>query len=255
MNKEISRPKNPRCFEIVIDKISNMISTGELKYGDKLPSERELAEMLNVSRVPVREAIKILEYLGVLEINGHSTVVKNLNIQNLLAISGFQMVASPSSILDLMEVRIILESEAARLAASRRTNEDIILLSDLVQKSEDYLEKHMDLNASIIKSRELSEDFHYAIIKAAHNSILESLYTQLYNLLAISKQYTISDTNGLSPESINLHEKIFEAIVSRNETAAKELMSQHITAVSDRIVRKIILRPKFSSNKNSSDTI
>ena len=81
-----------RFYEYVIDNIRQMIADGELKAGQKLPSERELAEKFNVSRVPIREALKILEYMGVLDSSpGDGTYVKNTSAQSLVSKMNFIM--------------------------------------------------------------------------------------------------------------------------------------------------------------------
>ena len=114
-----------RFYEYVIDNIRQMIADGELQAGQKLPSERELAEKFNVSRVPIREALKILEYMGVLDSSpGDGTYVKNTSAQSLVSKMDFSFDATADTIRDLLELRIVLETFAAYHAAQRRTDED-----------------------------------------------------------------------------------------------------------------------------------
>ena len=115
-----------RYYEYVIEGIKDMIARGELKSGEKLPSERELAGRFNVSRVPIREALKILEYMGVLDSSrGDGTYVKNFTMEDSIGKIAFALTATTDALMDLLELRINLETFAAYYAAQRRTDEDI----------------------------------------------------------------------------------------------------------------------------------
>lgn len=134
-----------RFYEYVIENIRQMIANGELQAGQKLPSERELAEKFNVSRVPIREALKILEYMGVLDSSpGDGTYLKNISVESLINKMNFSFVATADTLRDLLELRIVLETFAAYHAAQRRTDEDIssirLLLTEMreAKKSSTY---------------------------------------------------------------------------------------------------------------------
>lgn len=88
-----------RFYEYVIENIRQMIANGELQAGQKLPSERELAEKFNVSRVPIREALKILEYMGVLDSSpGDGTYLKNISVESLINKMNFSFVATADTL-------------------------------------------------------------------------------------------------------------------------------------------------------------
>ena len=124
-----------RFYEYVIDNIRQMIADGELQAGQKLPSERELAEKFNVSRVPIREALKILEYMGVLDSSpGDGTYVKNTSAQSLVSKMDFSFDATADTIRDLLELRIVLETFAAYHAAQRRTDSSVPSLTFLASR-------------------------------------------------------------------------------------------------------------------------
>ena len=96
----------PRHYEVVIDDIKAMILRGELKQGEKIPSERELAERFNVSRVPIREALKILEYMGILDsTQGDGTYVKNYTLEDLIRKLDFAVTTTTDTLRDLLELR------------------------------------------------------------------------------------------------------------------------------------------------------
>ena len=163
--------------EIVVespaDKISRqirgLISSGQLKPGDRLPPERKLAEKLGVSRTHVREALQKLEFYGILKTQPQSgTIVAGLGITALGGLISDVLKLENSDFASLVETRVILETYAATLAAQRRTPEDLIK----IQKA---------LNAYEAKVRQgkqaVEEDlmFHLKIAEASKNSVLKSL--------------------------------------------------------------------------------
>jgi GntR family transcriptional repressor for pyruvate dehydrogenase complex len=110
----------------IVGRIRQWVREGKLKEDELLPSERELAAVFNVSRVPVREALKTLEFLGVVQrVRGKGVAVKRVTINHVLSHIEFLLVDPLSTLQDLFEVREALEVQAAGLAAIRRTNKDI----------------------------------------------------------------------------------------------------------------------------------
>ena len=163
-----------RLYESIIADISDRISRGVLKPGDILPSERELAEQFQLSRIPVREALKILEFLGVISyVPGKGMYVQPLEVPALVSKIFFGLNTSSDNIRQLFEVRLLLETYAARYGAERRTEEDLEELRGAVE--------HMpgEEGAQI----EESLRFHMGVIKTAHNDIITEFYKFLSTLL------------------------------------------------------------------------
>lgn len=202
-----------RFYEYVIDNIRQMIADGELQAGQKLPSERELAEKFNVSRVPIREALKILEYMGVLDSSpGDGTYVKNTSAQSLVSKMDFSFDATADTIRDLLELRIVLETFAAYHAAQRRTDEDIASIQKLLRDMREARRSTTAPRSRCQNLRKLSHGFHQALVRAAHNAVLSSVYEYLYELLDISRQFTINNS-GISYSSIVAHEALFSKVI------------------------------------------
>ena len=112
--------KKTRLYEEIIKQLTDLINNGSLKPGDKLPTERDLAVQLNVSRTAIREALRSLEMMGFIESKvGEGTFVKEITLNNV--IDPFSSILSKDKklVAELIEVRILLESEIARLAAAR----------------------------------------------------------------------------------------------------------------------------------------
>ena len=212
-----------RFYEYVIDNIRQMIADGELQAGQKLPSERELAEKFNVSRVPIREALKILEYMGVLDSSpGDGTYVKNTSAQSLVSKMDFSFDATADTIRDLLELRIVLETFAAYHAAQRRTDEDIASIQKLLRDMREAKKVNDGTEESVQNLRKLSHGFHQALVRAAHNAVLSSVYEYLYELLDISRQFTINNS-GISYSSIVAHEALFSKVIEGDAEGARQM--------------------------------
>ena len=222
-----------RYYEYVIDQIKAMIVRGDLKCGDKLPSERELALKFKVSRVPIREAIKILEYTGVLDCSqGSGTYVKNLPADELLIKTSTSSTVTRHTVEQFLEVRIELEGFAAYLAAQNRTQEDLDAMRNTLEEVKDMRARvnrgEEDLMTDL---REKSQDIHYQIILAAHNEVLKGIYDNLHNLLEVSRQMTVHSGGQVSNNSILAHQAIFYKIEQGDAKGARELMALHLTDI------------------------
>lgn len=220
-----------RYYEYVIENIKGMISRGELKCGEKIPSERELADRFNVSRVPIREALKILEYMGILDSSrGDGTYVRNITVEDLIGKMDFAITATADTLIELVEMRINLEGFAAYRAALHRTDEDIEAIRGTILDMREAKKKLHENAANVDTLRRLSQQFHLELVKAAHNSVLTSIYENLYELLDISRQFTIN-SSGISYDSILAHEALLNMIVQRDAEGAREAMEGHLSEV------------------------
>ncbi len=244
-----------RYYEYVIENIKEMISSGELKCGDKIPSERELAEKFNVSRVPIREALKILEYMGILDSSqGDGTYVRSITTEDIISKMGFAVNATAGAIADLLEVRINLETFAAYHAAHRRTSEDIHELQQLMLEMREAKKKPgIQSEEDIHRQRRLSYQFHAAMVRAAHNSILTSIYENLFELLEISRQFTINES-GISYNSILAHEAILNQIIQRDGESARESVAGHLADLKAKLDAGLS-RAKMEKIRNKDDQV
>src|SRR5919108_336556 len=118
--------KSTRIYEEIVRQVKQMIAEGRLKSGDRLPPERDLAEMFVVSRTSVREALRALESLGLLEIRaGEGTFVREVSVESLIEPLALVMASQREAIAELFEARRLLEPGIAALAASRATPEEV----------------------------------------------------------------------------------------------------------------------------------
>jgi GntR family transcriptional repressor for pyruvate dehydrogenase complex len=163
--------------EIIINEIIQHIKSGELKPGNNLPTERDMSQMFGVGRSSIREAIKALVLSGYLESSqGKGTFIKKdlpvndltlTNLQHALAaeLTNLQHALAAEQILELMELREILECNAVKLAAERASSEDI-------RRMHEALERMQACKADIKKFYDPDFDFHVAIAEATHNEMI-----------------------------------------------------------------------------------
>lgn len=245
MFQPINKDSN-RFYEDIIENIKMMIMTGKLKQGEKLPSERELAEYFNVSRIPVREALKILEYMGIIaNVRGEGMYIRNIEISDIISKLNFAFATTSNTLLDLVEVRDALETTAAYYAALRRTDDDIARLQVSLDMMENYSN---DPNESKdpVKLTSLSHDFHNNLVKAAKNSVLSSVYESLFELLDISKQLTLAN-RSFDDHSQASHYEIFKRILLKDAEGARSCMMAHLDNTK-KVLNKSIEEKKKTKN-------
>ena len=206
-----------RLYESIIADISDRISQGELRPGDVLPSERELAEQFQLSRIPVREALKILEFLGVISyVPGKGMYVQRLEVSQLVSKIFFGLNTDLGNLQQLFEVRLLLECYAAQRGATLRTEEDLKELSALVEKTPENMPAVTD-----------SLQFHMKVIETAHNSIITEIYRFLSSLLATVRERTHLERRFVK-QPLHYHREIYYAIRDKNAERAEFLMREHL---------------------------
>lgn len=225
MLENFSAIKQETPSDKIIKQIRSLISSGQLKPGDRLPSERSLAEKLGVGRAYVRDALRKLEFYGILKTLPQSgTVVAGIGLTALEGLISDVLKLEESDFTSLVETRVILETHAAMLAASRRTDDDI---AEIKKAIKDYEEK--------IKNREnaVEEDlkFHLAIAEASKNSVLKSLMLIIAPDIARNYlKYKVCDEKT-ELKAHQEHQKILESIIQKDSDAAQKLMQEHLKDV------------------------
>jgi len=219
-------------YKQIFDRIREWLRTGKLKEGEPLPSERELAQMFDVSRVPVREALKVLEFVGIVQqVRGKGVFVKKISANSIIDTIDFVMMNSSHTMLELFEVRQGIETQAALLAAERRTEQDLaVMASSLVD-----IEKQMDDEPL---SADHSLDFHSAIIAASHNSALIEINQFLTEWLRYMRMKYIYPSVG-NEKGRTEHRELFELIKAKDSLGAAEKMRAHLTRARDIIARAV----------------
>jgi GntR family transcriptional repressor for pyruvate dehydrogenase complex len=221
----------------IILQLKQLITSGQLKPGDRLPAERQLAEKLGVGRSYVREAILKLEFYGLLRTSPQSgTYVSGLSIKVLDNLISDIIKFNKDDFSALIEARYYIELDAVRLAAERRTEQDVIELRAALEEHELKAEQNLD-------SFEEDMLFHIKIAEAAKNSVIESMMIVLVPDLI--KNIIESNVCGKdrSMIAIDEHRAILKAIEEKDIDAAENAMAMHL----DEILQ--LARTAFAANQ------
>lgn len=208
---------------VAIKALQQQILRGELKPGQRLPSERALSESLGVSRPTVREAAQALAAMNVLEAKrGSGTYVSSLAVSELLEPLGFVLELTSMTIRSLFEVRSALEPLAASLAAERATEEQRARFSELLMR-----ERRRLTRAQVL---EIDVELHELIVDSADNELLGAVSRSLNILGRRSRELTVRKAGAVT-RAANEHRAIIEAILARSPDQARVAMETHLRNV------------------------
>ncbi|PYI54989.1 FadR/GntR family transcriptional regulator [Paenibacillus flagellatus] len=224
-------------YELVKEQIKARIDSGELAPGAKLASVVELAATFGVGRSTIREALSALKAIGFVEIRqGGGTYVSAELPKEPPAAGGTALFANAQSIRELLEVRKILETGCASLAARNRTEDDMRSIGDELA----LMEAHLHDEA---KGEEADVRFHLKLAAATHNSLLiqmmESMSQRLHDSMKESRRLWFYGERAEARRLLREHSDIYEAVKARDETAAFEAMMTHLGKV-EAVLRKAI---------------
>lgn len=225
MLSNLSKIKVENPVDLIISQIRELISTGAVKPGEKLPPERKLAEHLGASRGQVREAISRLEIYGILKVQPQSgTTVAGLGIVALEGLITDILKIEKADFKSLVDTRVLLEKESARLAAIHRTPEDLIQLNIALEK----FENKVNSGDSAIEEDLM---FHLQIAEASRNSVLKSFMMIITpDIVNSFNTYKVCDTTQ-PITTLEEHRRIYNCIVEQDEKGVVEAMENHLSEV------------------------
>jgi DNA-binding FadR family transcriptional regulator len=235
---EITRiAEGSKGFEKVFAFLRERLLAGSLKPGDRLVPERELALQLGVSRPAVREALRALTMLGIVEILDRvGTVVRRPDVSVLGDFFTFALAQQADLIDDVMEARIAIECQAVRLAATRASIADFERMQRALTTIAETID---DADAGGMADFE----FHAAIVLAAHSETLSVLHGSMGALLTRShrsRRELVQAFGTMKAYLIDDHKRIFDAIVARDPERADTTMRRHF-AIGDEYRRRAVL--------------
>ncbi|NLS45157.1 MAG: FadR family transcriptional regulator [Firmicutes bacterium] len=232
--------KRVRVVDTVSEKLVRAISEGKFEAGTKLPSEHDLAQMLQVSRNALREAVRQLETMGFVTVkHGDGTYINHVtgNYFVTRALQFFKL--RETTLTDLVEAREAIEVTAAMLAAERAWDEEIETILKLVDEMdgaidnpEEYVEKDFE--------------FHVMVIRASKNEVLRELFSTIQDILMVQLR-KIMGLYGVAEESYGYHREIALAISTGDPQAAADAMRNHFRKVAKPYVAKIIENSDLNS--------
>jgi GntR family transcriptional regulator, transcriptional repressor for pyruvate dehydrogenase complex len=221
-------------YEQVVERLRAFIDAQQLKPGDRLMSERELAEQLGVSRTSVRQGLTALRVLGLVEIKHGDGVYLVRSPRDVIPSLASEIVGSEVDHPMIWEVREAIEVQAARLAARRRSAADLRAMR-----------KALDLMETAIAGGDdgIQEDrrFHHAIVDAAGNPLLRQMTEQLADVIDRTSEASLT-LAGRPQVSLQSHRSILAAIEARDEAAAAEEMRQHVMTSGRQVVERAARR-------------
>ncbi len=214
----------------VIAKVKELINSGVLKPGDRLPAERKMATDLGFGRTQIREALHKLEFYGIIKTLPQSgSVINGLDINTLDGLISDVLNLQGYDFYSLVETRLVLEVNVIRLCAERCTDEDLKIIE---KAHEDYI-KNYDTPDRV----RLDFAFHRAIAEASHNPVFKAML-----LIIIPDIMTIYQRDRICAPStavIDEHKLMFDAIKKRDGDLAAKIMTQHLQGVVDFAKQKL----------------
>jgi len=214
------REKVPRA---ILEHFHCLITNGRLKWGERLPPEKEMAQSLGVSRASLREAVHLLGALGILDVrHGVGTFLVSSPTNLLVHPVRWALTAEAQPVRQLLEARRVLEKSVAGLAAERATQKDLASLRRSLDEMRNAATHDAYIDADV--------EFHISLAHAAGNAVLLQMMTSIRSLLYDVISRGTHDPTALA-SAIHHHEAILTAVRARDAASAEAAMDRHIAAV------------------------
>ena len=225
--------QRPTLTDEIVKRLTGFILDNRLRPGDKLPSERELMAQLGVGRNSLREAVKTLSAVGVIEVAvGEGTFVGHGDASALAKPLSWALLMNESSAREVIQARRLLEAELAALAAANATDEEIAAIGDELaamranlRDPEQYITHHLA--------------FHLAIARAAHNGVLYHILATLGQVVRLWIVENYSSRPAEQAKRVDEHDPVYDTIRARNPKRARAAMESHMDAAGQRLLATI----------------
>jgi GntR family transcriptional regulator, transcriptional repressor for pyruvate dehydrogenase complex len=219
----IGRIKRVNVTELAIQCILDLIRRRVLRPGDRLPSQRELVVQMGLSHTAVREALRGLASMGVLEIQpGRGVFVRSISSEMLINPESLFFNLQREALLDAIEVRRVLEVEAIGLAAERATAEDLRQMERILKQIEERVHSDED------PSPQEPVQFHLAIAKATHNVVLTNMVKSFAGLLMRGAEVIVRRVPEIKVRDYRMHLKLYKCVLRREPEEARRCMREHL---------------------------
>lgn len=226
--------KKNTVSEMIIAQINDKVLSGELRPGDKLPAERVLAEQLQVSRSSLREALRVLQFMGILDIRPGEGLFLESNSNMLSDHFLVSHLIKQFSAIEIYEARKFIEVDIVELAAKRILQEEEELLEDAYRRLvEAKNDETLFLDANL--------KFHETIASISKNDVLTEIISAIWKLtFETNLMENLFETNDIAQRSNEGHKKIMEAIIARDSDRAKKEIVEHLDVVEGAIRKNIM---------------
>ena len=223
--------KNMKVYEQVVDQIKEMVRVGQIKKGDKLPTERVMAEELQVSRTSIREAMRALEVVGLIESRqGAGNYIREEFDDVLLEPLSIVFMLQNGTNKDIFELRDVLELSTIFLSVMRISDEELKKLGELVERFKTSRDEEENVK--------IDSEFHSIIVKGANNvlitNLLEGVSELVDKFISEGRRAILSDERNRG-KLLDFHEKIYLAIKNRYAYSAYKHMQEHFQLIKENI--------------------
>jgi GntR family transcriptional repressor for pyruvate dehydrogenase complex len=224
--------RKARRYEQVAEQIQRLIATGALHSGDTLPPERELAAKFGVGRSSLRDAIRTLEVMGIVESrHGAGTVVRELSTDALVVPLSSVLLRKREMVAELLDVRRMIEPALAGRAAKNASRAEIARLEEILHRQGEKIRRGED-------TMEEDSAFHYTLALAARNSVVLKVLDVLMDLLRETRARSLQ-VPGRVERSYAGHQRILKAIKRRDRGAAEAAVKKHLQEIEEILMRKL----------------
>ena len=220
--------KQNRIFQDVVEQIQETILSGKLKPGEMLPSERELKEMLQVSRGTLREALRVLEQKGLIEIKlgvGGGAVVQDMSYDQMNESLALLIRYQKVSLQHLSEFRVGVEGRVTALAAARATSADVIRLKSLLEQAREFVDKGSDFQKEFV---EVDKQIHLALAEITGNPVYISLHHTVHDNIDQYYEAFLSMKQRELEENFTDLRSIIDAVEKKDVEQARQLAEAHV---------------------------
>jgi GntR family transcriptional repressor for pyruvate dehydrogenase complex len=239
--------RRSRLYQDIVSQIEALLDKGELHPGDQLPPERALAEQFQVSRASVREALRSLELLGVVETRAGGGTFVRRTVPEDLARPLSNLIARGHTLTDVIEVRGLIEPAIAASAAKRIRPDELTELREILQQQAEKV-------AAGQPYAEEDTRFHELIGQAARNELLVTMLGVIWDVLRSSREQWLQ-TNQRAHSSIDAHQRILAALEAHDADAARAAAADHIRAVGEAILKLIADKGAPQSGTQATTTV
>jgi GntR family transcriptional repressor for pyruvate dehydrogenase complex len=229
---EFEAVRKTKVYEKVAEQIQRLIRDGLLKPGDMLPPERELAETFQVSRSSLRDAIRALELMGMVEARqGEGTVVREPSGEAVANPLTAVLLQQREFVSELLELRGMIEPTLAARAATHADANDLVHLEDILRRQKEKVDRGE-------LAIEEDSEFHYSIARASNNKVVLQVVDVFMDLLRESRKQSLQ-VEGRLQKSLVSHQQILRAIAQHDAAAAENAMRRHIQEIEAIVLQEL----------------
>lgn len=220
--------KQNKAYQDVVEQIQEAIIAGTLKPGSQLPAERELKEQFGISRGTLREALRVLEQKGLIEIRtgvAGGSIIREVNSEKLSENLGLLIRNRAVSLHDLAEFREGMEGGVAALAAQRASKQDVELLQELLAEAQAHLKPGRKDWDDFVRA---DEQIHTALVRISGNPLFITVLTSVYHNIHTYYENYLPWNRALLKENVNDLCKIVAAVSAADAERAREAAQEHV---------------------------